>query len=379
MRISRLLIVFSQLFLFAGALLCLAVGASAQQTKHKVLHLLSESPVRMENAPTGFLGAPQCDDNGALFVRLRHDGTADPMRAPVRSITPSGNPGPSFSLADVPGFDLSVSANSTAFAVSAAGGVDFLAQKKGVNGSSELYVIRFTAGGHYLSMLKLGHYFPPHAFAVLPGGGYFVLGTVRDVWNTTESGNSAPNVTLRPVGVFFGPKGKLLWEINMQDTLPPASSSGSAGSGTQALREGMVAAGPAGDVYVKRVKPANSFYVIRKGGAQVSTITVTPPFAKAVIASIVPVVPDRLAVQFEYADSASASNNGGAVFSIISAKSGLRIVDYQASPETTGMLGCYTQTGFELLARQPGGGLSVRFVSGNQKKKEPQKKEQQAE
>lgn len=371
MRISRLLAVSCNLLLVSGALLLLAAGAAAQETKHKVLHLLSESAVRLQNGASGLLGTPQCDDQGGLFVRLDRAGDADSLRTPVQRISPSGYIGPSFSLDNVPQFDLSVSAKSPAFAVSGNGGVDFLAQRSGASGNG-LYVIRFTAGGNYLSTLKLAQFFPPHGFAVLPGGGYFVLGTVRDVWNTTGASGGPADVTLRPVGVFFGPKGKLLWEINMQDTLPSAPASGSAAAKPSTFNPVLVAAGPAGIVYVKRVKPAYSFYVITHGGADVNTITITPPFAKAVITSIQPVAPGRLVVQFSHAAGTAGSGNGGSVFSIVSANSGIRLVDYHASPEATGMLGCYTQTGFELLAHQVDGGFSVRFVSGNQAKQKKQ-------
>lgn len=375
MRIPRLLVVTSNLLMVSGALLLLAVGASAQETKHKVLHLLSESPVHLQDGAVNFLGAPQCDNDGGLFVRLVRDGAADPLRTPVRRISPSGNTGPSFSLSDVPRFDLSVSAQSPAFSVAGNGGVDFLAQRSNSSGRG-LYVIRFTAGGHYLSTLKLTHFFQPHGFAALPGGGYFVLGTVRDVWNTTTSNSSAPNVTLRPVGVFFSPTGKLLWEINMQGTLPRVPGSGKSPSKPAAFGPGMVAAGPAGNVYVKRVKPANSFYVITHGGADVSTIDINPPFPKAVITSIEPVAAGKLAVQFSHAPGAADSANESTVFSIVDALSGMRLIDYHASPEVAGALGCYTQGGFELLAHQVGGGLSVRFVSGNQRKQKKPAKQQ---
>ena len=84
------------------------------------------------------------------------------------------------------------------------------------------------------------------------------------------------------------------------------------------------------------------------------------------MAGIAPDGPRKLMIEFVHPAAGAAIDDGQAVFAVIDAESGIRLTDYQASPETTGILGCPTPVGFELLSRQPGGKLAIRFVSGKQ-------------
>lgn len=379
MRIPRLLLVCSELLLFSGALILFATNAAAQlpmpagpmhlteqpapadpmqetgQTQQKSLRVLNESPIRLPStSPLALLGAPQCDSNGALFLRVAPSGAKNRRLAPVYKISPAGASGTSFSLSNVPGFELAVTAQTHEFAVSDDGGVYFLSQKDTDNGHPALYVIHFAAWGQHLATVKLGQFFSPRGFVLLPDGSFFVLGMARDEWDTQTGAPAATNAGTRPVGAFYGPKGKLNYEINLPRAATPKSPENSSAA--------LVAAGSNGDVYVMRYKPAFSFYVIGHGGARVHSFTIDPPFSQAAVKGIAPVALKKVAVEFTRA--AGAKGPAETLISIVSTETGNRLIDYQVPPDAAGLLGCYTQNGFELLAKKPGGSMSIRFVRG---------------
>lgn len=364
MRISWLVQRFPGWVVVSGALVLLVASAAAQKPPQEKLRLLSQSEIHVPDPAGLSAGTAQCDNDGALFLRLSGTGSQDPMRAPVLKVSPNGTVNAKFSLSNVPRFDLSVSSAIYDFAATGSGQLYYLAQRSGANGRA-LYVIRFSRSGQYLSTLKLDHYFVPRRFVVLPGGGYFLLGMARDAWDTML-GARAKNALLRPIGAFYSPKGTLRWELNLPGAAVPVvyKAKDRKGSPVEPGRPPIVAAAADGEVYVASQKPALSLYVIGRGGAAVNSITIKPPFPGARIAAIAPVSAGKVAVEFVKGgrDGLAATS---AVFSIVSTGSGIRLVDYQASPQTTGRLGCYTQNGFELLASQDGSKLAIRFVRGN--------------
>jgi hypothetical protein len=387
-RISRFLLMCSELLLFSGALALFAASAAAQgplpagpmqltqpaqavpgdpvqATQQKALRLLNESQIRLPGAsPLATLGAPQCSNNGALFVQLAPSGKQNPGRAPVFKISPAGVTGPKFSLDSAPGFELSVTARTHQFAVSGDGNVYFLVQKDGASGDPALYVIHFAPWGQYLGKVKLSELFVPRGFAVLPGGGYFVLGLARDMWDTQQGSKSTANSGTRPVGAFYGPKGKLRYELNLPGAVAPAKAGSGAGTPAGVLGPGRVAVGADGAVYVTRYKPAFSLYVIARGGASVRSVKIEPPIPHAAVMGIAPAGPGKVVMEFARHTGAAGFSIDNAVFSIISAETGERLVDYSSSPQTTGTLGCYTLNGFELFSVRTGDGMAIRFVRG---------------
>jgi hypothetical protein len=348
----------------SGALVFLAASAAAQQPPKEKLLLLNQSEIRVPDPAGLSAGAVQCDYDGALFLRLSGAGSQDPMRAPVLKISPTGMVDTKFSLSNVPRFDLSVSSAIYDFAATDNGQLYYLAQRSGASGKA-LYVIRFSRSGRYLSTLKLDHYFVPLRFTVLPGGSYFLLGMARDAWDTML-GAQAKNALLRPIGAFYGPKGTLRWELNLPGAAMPVvyDAKDRQDMPTEPNQPPIVAAAADGEVYVVSYKPALSLYVIGGGGAAVHSITIEPPFPGARITAIAPVSVGKVAVEF-VKGGADGLDDGNAVFSVVDAGSGIRLVDYQTSPETTGRLGCYTQNGFELLASQDDGQMVIRFVRGS--------------
>lgn len=387
MRIPRFLLGCSELLLFSGALVLFAASAAAQGplpagpmhltqqaqqvpgdpvqgTQQKALHLLNQSQIRLQDgSPLDTLGAPRCSNNGDLFVWLAPGGKQNSRRAPVYKVSPAGASGPKFSLDNAPGFELAVTARAHEFAVSGDGGVYFLAQKDGASGDPALYVIHFAPWGQYLGKVKLSEMFTPSGFAVLPGGGYFVLGLARDMWDTQQNSKSAANSGTRPVGAFYGPKGKLRYELNLPGAVAPAPAKAGASEGV--FGPGRVAVGADGNVYVTRYKPAFSLYVIARGGSSVRSVKIEPPIPHAAVMGIAPAGSGKVAMEFARHTGAAGFSIDNAVFSIIDAGTGERLVDYSSSPQTTGMLGCYTLNGFELFSAQVGDGLAIRFVRGN--------------
>lgn len=365
MRISRLVLTFPRWAVVSGALVFLAASAAAQQPTQEKLRLLSQSAIRVPDLAGLSAGPAQCDNDGAVFLRLSGTGRQDPKRAPVLKISPTGMVEAKFSLSSVPRFDLSVSSEIHDFAATANGQLYYLAQRSGATGKA-LYVIRFSRSGSYLSTLKLNHYFVPLRFTVLPGGSYFLLGMARDAWDTML-GAQAKNALLRPIGAFYGPKGTLRWELNLPGAAVPEvyNAKDRKDASAEQGRPPIVAAAADGEVYVVTHKPALSLYVIGSGGAAVNSISIEPPFPGARIAAIAPVSIGKIAVEFVKGAGANGFNGASTVFSIVDTQTGIRLGDYQASPETTGRLGCYTQNGFELLASQDGDNMAIRFVRGN--------------
>jgi hypothetical protein len=359
-----------------GVIALLAVAAAAQevQVPKKPLRLLQETPIRLPSSMTALAGAPQCDNNGGLYFRASRNGASSPQGTPVVEFSSTGFLSRTFSLSSVPGYDLSTTASVSDFVVTGAGQVYFLATKDSVNGPDpELDVIRFSSGARYLSTLTLSHFFLPRRVAVLTGGSFFLLALDRDSYLSLQSRKFVPASFVYPVGLFFGVKGKLLREIALPDTthspaLVAASETVNSTDGRPANDDPpFVTTAYDGSIYVTRhVRGRLAVYVITDSGATVYSVTVDPPFPHAVVAGIAPDGPRKLVIEFVRPAAGAAIDDSQAVFSVIDAESGIRLTDYQASPESTGILGCPTPVGFELLSRQPGGKLAIRFVSGKQ-------------
>ncbi len=362
--------VFPALSALCGALALLVVGAAAQQVPKKTLRLLQEIPVRLPSSTSPLPGTPQCDNNGALYFRASQDGSSSPQRTPVVEVSSTGFPSRTFSLTSVPGYDLSTTASITDFLVTGDGQVYFLASKAAINGPDpELDLIRFSSGARYLSTLRLSHFFLPRRFAVLTGGSYFLLALDRDFSVPGQSGKFAESSFVYPVGLFFNSTGKLVREIALPDTTTPTLSTVAATTADDQRKDSdpaFVAAAYDGTIYVMRHTPGLAIYVITDSGATVDSVSVTAPFPNAVATGIAPDGPSKFVVEFARRTNGSGIDDSHAVFSVIDADSGIRLTDYQATPETTGSLGCTTPAGFELLSRQPDGKLAIRFVSGKQ-------------
>jgi hypothetical protein len=359
-------------FLAMTALSCafalLAVAGAAQDVPKQNLRLLQEIPVRLPASTVPLPGPAQCDNNGTLYFRVSQDGSSSPQKTPILAVSSTGFPSRTFSLASVPGYDLSTTASVIDFIVGDAGQVYVLASKSAINGPDpDLDLIGFSSGARYLSTLHLSHFFLPRRFEALTGGSFFLLALDRDFSVPGPYRQFAESAFVYPVGLFFGSKGKLIREIALPDTTKPTLTPASASTsqpGTSATSDpAFVATSYDGTIYVVRHKPALAVYVITDSGATVDSVNVTPPFPKAVVVGIAPASPGKLAVEFAHPSASPSFDDPNAVFSIIDAEWGERLVDYQATPETTGALGCATPMGFELLSRQPSGKLSIRFVS----------------
>ena len=364
MRQSRPFPVFPTLLVLFSALAVLLVAAAAQEVPKKDLHLLQEIPVRLPPSTSPLAGVPQCDNNGSLYFRASQNGSSSPQQTPVVEVSSTGFPSQTFSLNVVPGYDLSTTASVSDFVVTGDGQVYLLASKFSIDGPDpELDLIRFSSGARYLSTLKLSHFFLARKLAILSGGSYFLLALDRDIYLARESRKFAESSFVYPVGVFFDPKGKLLREIALPGTTPPPPA---ANAGGQPARPdpAFVAAAYDGTIYVTRRKRGLAVYVITDSGATVDSVTVTAPFPHAVVMGIAPDGPGKFVIEFARSTDGATIDISHAVFSVIDADSGIRLTDYQATPETTGILGCPTPVGFELLSRQPGGKLAIRFVSG---------------
>lgn len=377
--------VFPALAALFGVLALLSVAATAQevQVPKKNLRLLQEIPVRLPSSLSPLPGAPQCDYNGDLYFRVRQNGSSTPQGTPVIEVSSTGFLNQTFSLSSVPGYDLSTTASIYDYVVSGDGQVYFLASKDSVYGPDpDLDIIRFSSGARYQSKLTLSHFFLPRRLAVLSGGSVFLLALDRDGFLSRRSRKFVPASFIYPVGLFFGLKGKLLREIALPDTTQaPALINASETGKTDGRRANgdppFVAASYDGTIYVTRHDRGRlAVYVITDSGATVYSVRVDPPFPHAVVAGIAPDGPSKFVIEFVRQTSGAAIDDSQAVFSVVDADSGIRLTDYQASPETTGILGCPTPVGFELLSRQPGGKLAIRFVSGKQPVKAPQEKSQ---
>ncbi|MDE3136994.1 MAG: hypothetical protein KGL59_10505 [Acidobacteriota bacterium] len=368
MRKFRHLPVSPALMALGCAFVLLAVAASAQDVPKQNLRLIQEIPIRLPSSATPLAGAPQCDNNGALYFRVSQDGSSSPQKTPIIAVSSTGFPDRMFSLSSVPGYDLSTTASVIDFVVGDTGDVYVLASKAAINGPDpDLDLIRFSSGTRYLSTLRLSHFYLPRRFAVLTGGSYFLLALDRDFSVPGPIRQFLESSFVYPVGLFFGSKGKLVREIALPDTTKPTLTATAASLDHSAQPAGsdpaFVATSYDGTIYVVRHKPDLAVYVITDSGATVDSLNVTAPFPKAEIVGIAPAGPRKLAIEFAHPSAAPSFDDGNAVFSIIDAESGERLVDYQATPETAGSLGCPTPVGFELLAHQPNGNLAIRFVS----------------
>jgi hypothetical protein len=371
MRKFRPFPVFPALTALLGALTLLAVAAAAQDVPKQDLRLLQEIPIRLPSSSVPLAGAPQCDNNGALYFRVSQDGASSPQKTPIMAVSSMGYSTRTFSLSSVPGYDLSTTSSVIDFLVGDTGDVYVLASKAAINGPDpDLDLIRFSSGANYLSTLHLSHFYLPRRFAVLTGGSYFLLGLDRDFSVPGPIHQFVESSFVYPVGLFFGSKGKLIREIALPDTTKPALTVASASNSPSAQPANsdptFVATSYDGTIYVVRHKPALAVYVITDSGATVDSVNVTAPFPEAVVVGIAPVGPGKLAIEFAHPSTSPSVDDANAVFSIIDAEWGERLVDYQATPDTAGALGCPTPVGFELLSRQPNGKLSIRFVSARQ-------------
>jgi hypothetical protein len=370
MRQLRRFSVFPTLTALLGALALLAVAAAAQDVPKKNLRLLQEIPVRVPSAMSPLPGAPQCDNNGSLYFRASQDGSSSPQKTPVVEVSSTGFPSRTFSLSSVPGYDLSTTASVTDFLVTGDGQVYLLASKAAINGPDpELDLIHFSSGARYLSTLKLAHFYLPRRFAVLTGGSYFLLALDRDFSVPGQIKTFVESSFVYPVGLFFSSTGKLVREIALPDTTMPTLSTVAESTPADPPKDSdpaFVAAAYDGRIYVMRHTPNLAIYVITDSGATVDSVSVDAPFPNAVATAIAPDGPGKFVIEFARRTSGGAIDNRSAVFSVIDADSGIRLTDYQATPETTGALACTTPVGFELLSRQPDGHLAIRFVSGKQ-------------
>jgi len=364
MRQSRPFPVFPAFLVLFSALAVLLVAAPAQDVPKKDLRLLQEIPVRLPPSTTPLASVAQCDNNGALYFRASQNGASSPQQSPVVEVSSTGFPSQTFTLNVVPGYDLSTTATVSDFVVTGDGQVYLLASKFAIDGPDpELDLIRFSSGARYLSTLRLSHFFLARKLAMLPGGSYFLLALDRDIYLARQSRKFAESAFVYPVGVFFDAKGKLLREIALPGTAPPPPA---AHAGGQPARPdpAFVAAAYDGTIYVTRRKRGLAVFVITDSGATVDSVTVTAPFPHAVVMGIAPDGPRKFVMEFARSTEGANVDLSTAVFSVIDAESGIRLTDYQATPETSGILGCPTPVGFELLSRQPGGKLAIRFVSG---------------
>lgn len=357
--------VFAALVAVFAALGCLGATAGAQEAPSRKLRLLQQIPVRLPASASALVGAPQCDDNGDLFFRA---SISDPPNAPVPAVvevSSTGFPVQTFSLGAVPGFALSTTASLSDFVVTGDGQVYLLASEASVNGPDpDLSVIHFSSGGRYLSIQRLSPFFLPRRLALLSGGSYFLLALDRDIYLASQNSKFALSSFVYPVGLFFGRKGKLNREIALPNTAAPpnAMETASAGDPPRDPPTDFVATSYDGTIYVARRKPAFSLYVITNSGATVNSISVDPPFPHAAIAGLAADGVDKFVVEFAHQSAAGAVEESGAVFSVVGAESGVRLVDYHTTPETSGVLGCPTPIGFELLSHQGDGKLWIRFV-----------------
>lgn len=345
----------------------LAFAAQGQDVPTRKLRLLQQIPVRLPPSMTSLPGPAQCDNDGALYFRAAQAGSTIAAVAPVVKVSSTGYLSQTFSLSSVPRYDLSTTASISDFAVTSDGQVYMLASKASINGPDpELSILHFSAGGRYLSKLELKHYFLPRRLAIFPGGSYFLLALDQDLYLAAQKRKISEASFVYPVGVFFGLKGKLLREIALPNTAMPPVVTEAANGGDPAAGDdpAFVASSYDGAIYVTRHKPAYSFYVITDSGATVDSITVDPPFPHATIVGIAPDGPNKLVIEFARPADTAAASESREVFSVVGALSGVRLFDYPSTPETSGVLGCTTPVGFELLSRQADGKLLIRFVSG---------------
>jgi hypothetical protein len=199
--------------------------------------------------------------------------------------------------------------------------------------------VNFASDGKRDSVHRLdaAHFFPSQ-LAIFPSGEILVSGIQLRTKEIPD--------TYKAFTAIYDAEGHLVKKLGLDEDaeIERAIEAGdsryatSPNHGNRAVTGGLAVVGDDGNVYLlRRTSPATVF-VIDRSGDVIRKIVVTPP-SPGQMPGGMQVVKNRLAMKF-YRDC-TASNCEGATYSVVDARSGKKLADYESSHDLVGTFTCY--------------------------------------
>lgn len=263
---------------------------------------------------SGLIGNYECDDSGAIYVRL--DTPGDVLKQPVVRIS-SSDPQVTFNLpsSEFPGLDVYIFAST----VDPGGRVYELARlDRDESAASSTYLLTFDKDGQFRRKTKLQSDFRPEGLVALADGKLLATGTSED--------KGKPVGTLTAI---FNDDGTLLTRLkNSSPSLNPDS---------KMLELGHIRVGDDQNIYVLRFVDPARVDIYTQAGALVRSLKLQPPFDNAQARDLY-VSSYRVIVEYGHVVAKSETPDGHVYLAVYNGETGELLNGY--SQMSKGIIAC---------------------------------------
>ena len=345
----------------------LVANPQAQQVPRLDLRMKEEKPLSGNPVAEAIFGQTKCDSRGNLYFRT---GLRGGLAAPIFKVSPEGEVKAAFSVKGVKGFERAT-ATIYDFAVGLRGQVHLIVRKceDGKSRKCQVDILTFSEDAAYQSAtrLELERDFDPSRLAVFPTGEFLVAG-LRDKEAETpeasvaQAAKHSPPVQ-EPYTAIFDSSGRVRAEVTLpldSKRLTEGGSEKESDSLGLAVQLGMVAIGEDGNIYLSHHTARPVVYVISSSGVLLRQLQIMSPTESAWPMTMTYAAGGRLVFGFAEKLEEGLYNTGSAIYSLVDAETGERLIDYQSAPGIGGVFVCYTPSGFTFLASTKDGHMAIR-------------------